>query len=160
MTEREKKILERAFQKKYAKKIKKIEEKIFWQNKKSEIKQLKKSNRKKLGLTTTKLLSFYLFAIFNVILLYALIAMWHFGDLSYLGVIISDIVGQILVFGIYCIRAYLDTKAEENIKFEKQKIGLPNKLQEKVDELLLSSTDEEYDDEDDNYEYSSSNMEE
>ena len=158
MTEKERKILERAFQRKYSKKIKKIEEKIFWQSKKSEIKQLKKNNRKKLGLTTTKLLSFYLFAIFNIVLLYALIAMWHFEDLSYLGVIISDIIGQILVFGIYCIRAYLDTKSEENIKLEQQKIGLPNKLQEKVDELLPPSTDEE--DEDDDYEYSSSNMEE
>ena len=158
MTKKEREILERAFQRKYSKKIKKIEEKIFWQNKKSEIKQLKKNNRKKLGLTTTKLLSFYLFAIFNVVLLYALIAMWHFEDLSYLGVIISDIIGQILVFGIYCIRAYLDTKSEENIKLEQQKIGLPNKLQEKVDELLPPSTDEE--DEDDDYRYSSSNMEE
>ena len=158
MTKKEREILERAFQRKYSKKIKKIEEKIFWQNKKTEIKQLKKNNRKKLGLTTTKLLSFYLFAIFNVVLLYALIAMWHFEDLSYLGVVISDIIGQILVFGIYCIRAYLDTKSEENIKLEQQKIGLPNKLQEKVDELLPASTDEE--DEDDDYRYSSSNMEE
>ena len=32
MTEREREILERAFQRKYSKKIKKIEEKIFWQN--------------------------------------------------------------------------------------------------------------------------------
>lgn len=158
MTKKEREILERAFQRKYSKKIKKIEEKIFWQNKKSEIKQLKKNNRRKLGLTTTKLLSFYLFAIFNIVLLYALVAMWHFGDLSYLGVVISDIIGQILVFGIYCIRAYLDTKSEENIKLEQQKIGLPNKLQEKVDELLPPSTDEE--DEDDDYRYSSSNMEE
>ena len=158
MTEKERIILERTFRRKYSKKIKKIEEKIFWQNKKSEIKQLKKNNRKKLGLTTTKLLSFYLFAIFNVVLLYALIAMWHFEDLSYLGVIISDIIGQILVFGIYCIRAYLDTKSEENIKLEQQKIGLPNKLQEKVDELLPPSTDKEDDYND--YRYSSSNMEE
>ena len=157
MTKREREILERAFQRKYSKKIKKIEEKIFWQNKKSEIKQLKKNNRKKLGLTTTKLLSFYLFAIFNIVLLYALIAMWHFEDLSYLGVIISDIVGQILVFGIYCIRAYLDTKSEENIKLEQQKIGLPNQLQEKIDGLLPPSENEEDDDE---YRYSSSNMEE
>lgn len=157
MTNREKQILERAFQKKYAKKIKRIEEKIFWQNKKAEIKQLKKQNRKKLGLTTTKLLSFYLFAIFNIVLFYALIAMWHFSDLSYLGVIISDIIGQILVFGIYCIRAYLDTKAEENIKLEQQKIRLPNQLKEKLDELLPSSYNSEsiYDLDD-----SSSNMEE
>ena len=157
MTKKEREILERAFQRKYSKKIKKIEEKIFWQNKKSEIKQLKKNNRKKLGLTTTKLLSFYLFAIFNVVLLYALIAMWHFEDLSYLGVVISDIVGQILVFGIYCIRAYLDTKSEENIKLEQQKIGLPTQLQEKIDGLLPPSENE---DDDDEYRYSSSNMEE
>lgn len=157
MTKREREILERAFQRKYSKKIKKIEEKIFWQNKKSEIKQLKKNNRKKLGLTTTKLLSFYLFAIFNVVLIYALVAMWHFEDLSYLGVVISDIVGQILVFGIYCIRAYLDTKSEENIKLEQQKIGLPTQLQEKIDGLLPPSENEEDDDE---YRYSSSNMEE
>ena len=156
MTEREKQILERAFKKKYSKKIRKIEEKMFWQNKKSEIKQLKKNNRKKLGLTTTKLLSFYLFAIFNIVLLYALIAMWHFEDLSYLGVIISDIIGQILVFGIYCIRAYLDTKAEENTKLEQQKIGLPVQLQEKIENLLPSSDDEYLYCEDD----SSSNMEE
>ena len=160
MTEKERKILERAFQRKYTKKIKKIEEKIFWQNKKSEIKQLKKNNRKKLGLTTTKLLSFYLFAIFNVVLLYALVAMWHFEDLSYLGVVISDIVGQILVFGIYCIRAYLDTKSEENIKLEQQKIGLPIQLQGKIDELLPSSESEEYEYEDNDYESQSSNMEE
>ena len=157
MTKREREILERAFQRKYSKKIKKIEEKIFWQNKKSEIKQLKKNNRKKLGLTTTKLLSFYLFAIFNVVLIYALVAMWHFEDLSYLGVVISDIVGQILVFGIYCIRAYLDTKSEENIKLEQQKIELPTQLQEKIDGLLPPSENEEDDDE---YRYSSSNMEE
>ena len=119
---------------------------------------MKKNNRKKLGLTTTKLLSFYLFAIFNVVLIYALVAMWHFEDLSYLGVIISDIVGQILVFGIYCIRAYLDTKSEENIKLEQQKIGLPNQLQEKIDGLLPPSENEE--DNDDEYRYSSSNMEE
>lgn len=156
MTEREKQILERAFKKKYAKKIRKIEEKIFWQNKKAEIKQLKKQNRKKLGLTTTKLLSFYLFAIFNIVLLYSLVAMWHFGDLSYLGVIISDIIGQILVFGIYCIRAYLDTKAEEYTKLEQQKIGLPVQLQEKIENLLPPSDDEDVYYEDDSY----SNMEE
>ena len=159
MTEKERIILERTFRRKYSKKIKKIEEKIFWQNKKSEIKQLKKNNRKKLGLTTTKLLSFYLFAIFNVVLLYALIAMWHFEDLSYLGVIISDIVGQILVFGIYCIRAYLDTKSEENIKLEQQKSGLPKQKNKKIDGLLPPSENNEEDD-DDEYRYSSSNMEE
>ena len=68
MNKHDKQILEKAFRRKYSKKIKKIEEQIFWQNKKAEIKQLKKSNRKKLGLTTTKLLSYYLFILFNGIL--------------------------------------------------------------------------------------------
>lgn len=141
MNKHDKQILEKAFRRKYSKKIKKIEEQIFWQNKKAEIKQLKKSNRKKLGLTTTKLLSYYLFILFNGILLYALIAMWHFQDLTYLGVIISDIVAQIFVFGIYCLRAYLDTKSEEQIKLENKKLNLtqnplPEELQNKIDSLL------------------------
>lgn len=158
MNKHDQRILEKAFQKKYSKKIKKIEEQIFWQNKKSEIKQLKKSNRKKLGLTTTKLLSYYLFILFNAILLYALIAMWHFQDLTYLGVIISDIVAQIFVFGIYCLRAYLDTKSEEQIKLETKRLNLtnyplPESLQEKVDNLISGRTSES------DVEYSSDNEE-
>lgn len=70
---------------------------------------------------TSKMLAYYLFCVLNAIVVYAMFAMWHFGDLSYLGVLISDIAGQILLYGIYCLKAYKGKKSEEDLKFERDK---------------------------------------
>ena len=43
----------------------------------------------------------YLFVIFNVVLAYTMYAMWHFADLSYLGVLITDIAAQVLTGFLY-----------------------------------------------------------
>lgn len=142
MTDLERKQMEEEFNRKYAKKIKHIEERNFLLQKKMEMRKLKKDLRKGVGLTTTKLLCFYIFIIFNVVLAYALIAMWHFADLSYLGVIISDILGQVLVYAIYSIRAYKDTKSEEDIRLERDKLEhLPMKAQEKLDDIVSKLED-------------------
>ena len=137
MTDLERQQLEEEFNRKYAGKIKRFEEKSFLLQKKMEMRRIKKELRKGVGLTTTKLLCFYIFVIFNVVLAQALIAMWHFADLSYLGVIISDILGQVVVYAIYSIRAYKDTKSEENIRLERDKLeGLPTKAQEKLNTVI------------------------
>lgn len=137
MTDLERQKLEEEFNEKYADDIRRMEEKNFIRQKKMEMKAIKREGRKKLGLTTTKLLCYYIFIMFNVVLVYALIAMWHFADLSYLSVIVSDIMGQVVLFVIYSIRAYKDTKSEENIKLERDKLNLlgPN-LSDKVNDLL------------------------
>lgn len=137
MTKKEEELLEKEFNEKYADYIKKLEEKRFLRKKKAELRQIKKDYNRKLGLTTTKLLSYYLFIIFNVVLIYALVAMWHFGDLSYLGVIITDILGQLLIYAIYAIRAFKDTQAEEQVRLERDKIfSLPVGMESKIKELL------------------------
>ena len=137
MTDLERQKLEKEFNEKYADDIRRMEEKNFIRQKKMEMKAIKREGRKKLGLTTTKLLCYYIFIMFNTVLVYALVAMWHFADLSYLSVIISDIMGQVVLFVIYSIRAYKDTKSEENIKLERDKLNLlgPN-LSNKVNDLL------------------------
>lgn len=137
MTDLERQKLEEEFNEKYADDIRRMEEKNFIKQKKMEMKAIKREGRKKLGLTTTKLLCYYIFIMFNTVLVYALVAMWHFADLSYLSVIISDIMGQVVLFVIYSIRAYKDTKSEENIKLERDKLNLlgPN-LSNKVNDLL------------------------
>lgn len=137
MTDLERQKLEKEFNEKYADDIRRMEEKNFIKQKKMEMKAIKREGRKKLGLTTTKLLCYYIFIMFNTVLVYALVAMWHFADLSYLSVIISDIMGQVVLFVIYSIRAYKDTKSEENIKLERDKLNLlgPN-LSNKVNDLL------------------------
>lgn len=69
---------------------------------------------------TSKLFAGYLFVLMNVIVLYAMVAMWHFSDLSYLGVLITDIAAQILVYAIYCLKAYKGKNAEEEMKFRRE----------------------------------------
>lgn len=73
-------------------------------------------------LETNKLIAIYLFILFNVIIIYALVAMWKLGDLSYLGVLISDIAAQVLVYAIYCIKAYCGKREEERLRFERDKL--------------------------------------
>lgn len=71
---------------------------------------------------TNKLIAFYLFLMFNVIIIYALVVMWELGDLSYLGVLISDIAAQVLVYAIYCIKAFCGKREEERLRFERDKL--------------------------------------
>lgn len=73
-------------------------------------------------LETSKLLAIYLFAVLNAIVIFAMVAMWHFKDLTYLGVLITDIAAQILIYGIYCLKAYKGKQSEEMLKFEREKL--------------------------------------
>lgn len=70
---------------------------------------------------TNKIIAVYLFVLLNAIVVYAMIAMWRFNDLSYLGALISDIAAQVVIYAIYCAKAYAGKKAEENLKFEREK---------------------------------------
>lgn len=51
--------------------------------------------------STSKLMSCYLFIMLNIVLIFAMIAMWHFQDLTYLGVLITDIGAQLLTYVSY-----------------------------------------------------------
>lgn len=55
--------------------------------------------------TTDKLIAIYLFIILNAILAYSMISMWNFADLSCLGVLITDIAGQVITYYIYAKKA-------------------------------------------------------
>lgn len=74
-------------------------------------------------LETSKLLAIYLFAVLNIIVIFAMVVMWHFADLTYLGVLITDIAAQILIYGIYCLKAYKGKKSEEEMKFKRESIS-------------------------------------
>lgn len=70
----------------------------------------------------SKILAIYLLALLTAMVAFTMAAIWHFGDLSYLNVLITDIAAQILVYMVYCIKAYHGKKSEEELKFEKEKI--------------------------------------
>lgn len=65
----------------------------------------RKASIKSKKLSTDKLIAIYLFVILNVILMYSMVVMWHFADLSCLGVLITDIAGQVITYYIYAKKA-------------------------------------------------------
>jgi len=105
----------------------------------AELQEQKEQCSKKKNIETSKVLAVYLFIILNVIVAFSMIAMWHFADLTYLGVLISDIAAQILLYAIYCVKAYKGKSAEESIKLERDKffstIEEINPQQEEVNDL-------------------------
>lgn len=94
-------------------------------NKQKELKHnLREEKRKyspRLRIETSKLIAIYLFVLLNAIVIYAMSAMWTFADLSYLGILISDIAAQVLIYAIYCLKAYKSKKSEEDMRFMREK---------------------------------------
>lgn len=110
-------------EKEYQQKLKKVQER----NKKIEYNLLlqneKNKYKKKSKFETSKLIAIYLFALLNAIIIYAMVAMWKFCDFTYLGVLISDIAAQVIIYAIYCMKAYKAKKSEEDLKFEREKLS-------------------------------------
>lgn len=114
--------------------MKKIENK----NRQIELRQAlraEKNKYKKPKMETSKKIMIYMFVLFNVVLFYALIAMWHFQDLSYLGVVISDIAGQAVNYGIYCLKAFNSKKSSEEMKFKKEKFEYEQGINENEENM-------------------------
>lgn len=85
---------------------------------------------------TSKALAIYLLVLMNLIIIYALVAMWHFGDLSYLGVLITDVVAQIVTYAIYCVKAFKGKQAEEEMNFKREQ------LEQSVEEEIFEDASE------------------
>ena len=109
-------------EKEFESRMKKIQLANESKERKAKLKAEKEKYKQRKKAETSKLMAIYLFVIFNVILVYSLVAMWVFEDLTYLGVLITDIAAQVLLFGIYCLKAYKGKKQEELMKFEKEKL--------------------------------------
>ncbi len=86
-------------------------------------KLLQESRKYANHIETSKLIAIYLFVLLNAIVVYAMISMWHFADLSYLGVLVSDIAAQVLIYAIYCLKAYHAKKQSEQIKLNRDRLG-------------------------------------
>lgn len=107
--------------KKYQQELEKVKRENIQRQYKQSLKNEKNKYKKSLKIETSKLIALYLFALLNAIVIYAMVAMWKFADLSYLGVLISDIAAQIMIYAIYCMKAYKAKKSEEEMKFKRDK---------------------------------------
>lgn len=85
--------------------------------------QKEKDKFKKVNpIETSKLIAIYLFWLLNLIIVYSMVAMWKFEDFSYLGVLISDIAAQVMIYAIYCMKAYHGKKQNELMNFYREKL--------------------------------------
>lgn len=107
-------------EKEYYTKLEKIKkDNIQWEYR-NNLKNEKKKYRPKSKVETSKLIAVYLFLLLNTIVIYTMFAMWIFADFTYLGVLISDIAAQVLIYAIYCMKAYKAKKSEEEMKFKRE----------------------------------------
>jgi len=124
----------------YYRKLRKIRERNKQAQRINELKQERAKYETPKKKETSKMIAIYLFLLLNVIVAYALVAMWHFSDLSYLGVLISDIAAQVLVYAIYCLKAFHGKKEQEKNILERDKMSM----------RMGKVTDDELDDENNN----------
>lgn len=104
--------------------LRKIERKGERILRKRELKEKRDSYKKpKNKIQMTKIITWYLFILLNVVLVYSMVVMYLFRDLSYLGVLITDIAAQVTTFLIYTCKSFKETKEEALIKLERDKLN-------------------------------------
>ena len=120
-------------EKEFESKMKRIQRDKVSAERKARLEAEKAKYKPKKKIETSKLLVFYLFVVFNSILIYAMIAMWEFRDLTCLGLLITYILAQIFLYAIYCLKAYNGKKQEEQLRLEKEQFEFEK------EQLLLDS---------------------
>lgn len=108
-------------EKEYQRELEKVKKENIQKEYQLNLEKERNKYRKKFKFETSKLIAVYLFALLNTIVIYSMVAMWKFCDFSYLGVLISDIAAQVLIYAIYCLKAYKAKKSEEDLRFEREK---------------------------------------
>lgn len=109
--------------KNYQQEMRKIKEKNKQKEYKLKLEKERNKYKRKSKFETSKLIALYLFALLNAIVVYAMVAMWKFTDFTYLGVLISDIAAQVLIYAIYCLKAYKAKKSEEEMRLKREKMN-------------------------------------
>ena len=73
--------MKRLNDKEYQIELKRIQRDNLYKERNDKLKEEKDKYKKQIKLpSTTKLIAVYLFIILNVVLIYAMVCMWHFGD--------------------------------------------------------------------------------
>lgn len=114
----------------YQRKLKKIQNKNTQKEYREALNKEKNKYKKKIHIETHKVLAVYLFALINVIIIYTLVAMWVFQDISLLDALITSVVSQVIVYAVYCLKAYKGKKQEEQMKLEYTKLSRRDYLNE------------------------------
>ena len=92
-------------------------------DKEAEIREVKRSMRRWRPPTTTKLLMAVIFINCAVVEIYSMVAMYRLMALSALYSLITAVITESLSFAVYAAKAYNETKQEELVKLEREKMA-------------------------------------
>lgn len=106
----------------YDKQLKEVQKEKELFDKRKEIDEVKRSMRRWNPPTTTKIIMFFIFANCTIVEIYAMWVMWYLMNLDALYALISAVVGESVSFAVYAAKAYNETKQEELIKLERDKM--------------------------------------
>lgn len=119
-------------EKEYQEKLKKIQRENATKKRLHSLEQEKDKYKRKIKLPpTSKLMAVYLFVVLNVVLIYAMVTMWCFRDLTYLGVLITDVAAQVLTYFIYAKKSAMEN-TKNGIVYEAAMSQLQNSNDEAV----------------------------
>lgn len=76
--------------------------------------------------TTTKIIMLFIFLNCTAVETFSMAAMWKFADLSSLYALITAVVTETMAFAVYAVKSYHETKQEELMKLEREKMSAEN----------------------------------
>ncbi|MCD7732395.1 MAG: hypothetical protein LUH56_03025 [Oscillospiraceae bacterium] len=72
--------------------------------------------------TTTKIVMAYIFINCTVVEIYSMVIMWKLQNIDALYALITAVITESISFAVYCCKSYNETKQEEIIKLERDKM--------------------------------------
>lgn len=91
-------------------------------DKRLEIREVRRSMRSWKWPTTTKIIVAYIFINCTAVEIYSMVVMYQFQNLDALYSLITAVITESISFAVYCCKAYNETKQEEIIKLERDRM--------------------------------------
>lgn len=102
---------------KFRQKLRKAEAHKRDVERKQQLSELRHYGKQKME--TSKKLTIYLIILFTIIIVYSLVAMWRFQDLSHLSTLIMAFTSEVVTFITYCAKSFFAKKNAEAIKLQR-----------------------------------------
>lgn len=103
-------------------------------DKRLEVKMVKRSMRSFKFPTTTKIIMAFLLINCTAVEIYSMVVMWKLQNLDALYSLITAVVTESISFAVYAAKSYNETKQEEIIKLERDKMSMDTANEPAVEE--------------------------
>lgn len=104
-------------------------------DKETELREVRRSMRRWHPPTTTKIIMAFLLINCTAVEVYSMVAMYRLQNLDSLYALITAVITESISFAVYCCKAYNETKQEELIRLERDKMENAADMEEEEDDF-------------------------